>query len=62
MNILDSPLNKAGKVKAIYIRTHKNVLISVNPKVNRAGTQVRHISKPNVSAAPGRLLEHTQHS
>jgi hypothetical protein len=33
MTILDSPLNKAGKVKAVYIRTHKNVLISVNPKV-----------------------------
>ncbi|GAX82698.1 hypothetical protein CEUSTIGMA_g10124.t1 [Chlamydomonas eustigma] len=31
--ILDSPLNKANKVKAVYIRTHKNVLISVNPKV-----------------------------
>jgi rRNA pseudouridine-1189 N-methylase Emg1 (Nep1/Mra1 family) len=55
--ILDSPLNKANKVKvclgiwlmrefsafkyfllfsstkALYIRTHKNVLISVNPKV-----------------------------
>ncbi|KAF5829785.1 pre-rRNA processing protein [Dunaliella salina] len=31
--ILDSPLCKAGKVKGIYIRTHKNVLISVSPKV-----------------------------
>ncbi len=31
--ILDSPLNKAGKVKGIYIRTSKSVLISVNPKV-----------------------------
>jgi len=31
--ILDSPLNKAGKIKAIYVHTHKNVLISVNPKI-----------------------------
>jgi len=33
LSILDSPLCKAGKVKGLYIRTHKNVLISVNPKV-----------------------------
>uniref|UniRef100_A0A7S0RIM2 Ribosomal RNA small subunit methyltransferase NEP1 n=1 Tax=Chlamydomonas leiostraca TaxID=1034604 RepID=A0A7S0RIM2_9CHLO len=33
LSILDSPLNKAGKVKAIYLRTAKNVIISVNPKV-----------------------------
>uniref|UniRef100_A0A7R9V8V0 Ribosomal RNA small subunit methyltransferase NEP1 n=1 Tax=Chlamydomonas euryale TaxID=1486919 RepID=A0A7R9V8V0_9CHLO len=33
LSVLDSPMNKAGKVKAIYIKTHKNVLISVNPKV-----------------------------
>lgn len=31
--ILDSPLNKAGKVKEIYVHTAKNVLIQVNPKV-----------------------------
>lgn len=28
--ILDSPLNKAGKVKGIYIHTARNVLIQVN--------------------------------
>lgn len=33
LSILDSPLNKAGKVKAVYVRTHKNVLISISPKV-----------------------------
>lgn len=38
MSILDSPLSKAGKVKGIYIRTHKNILISVNPKVRRSRT------------------------
>ena len=33
--ILDSPLNKAGRVKAIYVHTAKNVLIQVNPQVSR---------------------------
>lgn len=31
MAVLDSPLNKAGKVK-VYMHTEKNVLIEVNPK------------------------------
>eukprot|EP00959_Pyramimonas_sp_CCMP1952_P410027 8593288-Pyramimonas_sp.AAC.1 len=31
--ILDSPLNKAGKVKAIYVATTKNVLFYVNPQI-----------------------------
>lgn len=31
--ILDSPLNKAGRLKAVYIHTCKNVLINVNPKI-----------------------------
>ena len=30
--ILDSPLNKAGMVKAIYVNTQKNVLFRVSPK------------------------------
>lgn len=34
LSILDSPLNKSGKVKGIFIRTAKNVIISVNPKVS----------------------------
>jgi len=32
MTLLDSPLNKAGKLK-IFIHTQKNVLIDVNPKL-----------------------------
>ena len=31
MAVLDSPLNKAGKVK-LYMHTAKNVLIEINPK------------------------------
>lgn len=33
--ILDSPLNKAGRLKALYVHTGKNVLIQVNPQVRR---------------------------
>mmetsp|Transcript_19402 Transcript_19402/g.37160 ORF Transcript_19402/g.37160 Transcript_19402/m.37160 type:complete len:222 (+) Transcript_19402:58-723(+) len=33
LSILDSPLNKAGRVKAIYVSTTKNVLFSVNPSI-----------------------------
>merc|ERR1712176_231522 len=32
MTLLDSPLNKAGKLK-VFIHTQKNVLIDVNPKL-----------------------------
>lgn len=31
MAVLDSPLNKAGKVK-VYVHTEKNVMIEINPK------------------------------
>jgi len=31
LSVLDSPLNKAGKVK-IYVRTEKSILIEINPK------------------------------
>ncbi|ERM99248.1 ribosomal RNA small subunit methyltransferase NEP1 [Amborella trichopoda] len=31
--VLDSPLNKAGRLKAVYVQTEKNVLIRVNPHV-----------------------------
>jgi EMG1/NEP1 methyltransferase len=31
MAVLDSPLNKAGKVK-LYMHTEKNVLVEINPK------------------------------
>lgn len=41
LTILDSPLNKAGKVRAIYVHTAKNVLIQVNPKVRLPRTLKR---------------------
>lgn len=31
--ILDSPMNKAGKLKGLYIHTDKNVLIQINPHI-----------------------------
>lgn len=31
MAVLDSPLNKAGRMK-LYVQTEKNVLIEVNPR------------------------------
>lgn len=33
LNILDSPLNKAGRLRAVYIKTEKSVLIEVKPYV-----------------------------
>jgi hypothetical protein len=33
--ILDSPLNKAGKLKALYVHTAKNVLIQINPQASK---------------------------
>jgi rRNA small subunit pseudouridine methyltransferase Nep1 len=39
--ILDSPLNKAGKVKGIFVHTQKNVLIQVNPQVRLPRTYKR---------------------
>jgi rRNA small subunit pseudouridine methyltransferase Nep1 len=33
LSVLDSPLNKAGKTKAIYVSTTKNVLIQINPQL-----------------------------
>lgn len=31
--ILDSPLNKSGRVQAVYVRTEKGVLFEVKPHV-----------------------------
>ena len=31
LTILDSPLNKAGKIAAVYVNTQKNVLIKISP-------------------------------
>ncbi|KVH91732.1 ribosomal RNA small subunit methyltransferase nep-1 [Cynara cardunculus var. scolymus] len=33
LNILDSPLNKAGRLKALYVRTEKGVLFEIKPHV-----------------------------
>ena len=33
LSILDSPLNKAGRLRSVYIRTEKGVLIEVKPFV-----------------------------
>ncbi|KAF4354980.1 hypothetical protein G4B88_008455 [Cannabis sativa] len=41
--ILDSPLNKAGRLKGLYIRTEKGVLIEVKPK-----THLPRTSKPQL--------------
>jgi rRNA small subunit pseudouridine methyltransferase Nep1 len=60
MMILDSPLNKAGKLKALYVRTHRNVLISVNPKVRLprtfkrfCGLMVQLLQKLSIRATNG---------
>ncbi|GAB2267145.1 hypothetical protein Dimus_002130 [Dionaea muscipula] len=39
--ILDSPLNKAGRVQAVYVRTEKGVLIEVKPYVRIPRTSKR---------------------
>ncbi|KAI4319633.1 hypothetical protein MLD38_033211 [Melastoma candidum] len=39
--ILDSPLNKAGKVRAVYVRTEKGVLFEVKPHVRIPRTYKR---------------------
>lgn len=66
LTILDSPLNKAGKVKGIYIRTVKNVLIQVNPKVRIprtfkrfSGLMVQLLQKLSIRATngPDKLLK-----
>lgn len=58
--ILDSPLNKAGRVKAIYVCTFKNVLISVSPTVRLprtfrrfCGLMVQLLQKLSIRATNG---------
>ncbi|XP_056161469.1 uncharacterized protein LOC115677103 isoform X1 [Syzygium oleosum] len=41
LSILDSPLNKAGKVRAVYVRTAKGVLFEVKPHVRIPRTYKR---------------------
>lgn len=66
LTILDSPLNKAGKVKAVYVHTVKNALIQVNPKVRLprtfkrfSGLMVQLLKKLSIRATngPEKLLQ-----
>ncbi|GBG00270.1 hypothetical protein Rsub_12996 [Raphidocelis subcapitata] len=58
--ILDSPLNKAGKLKALYVHTSRNVLIQINPKVRLprtfkrfCGLMVQLLQKLSIRATNG---------
>ncbi|WJX21861.1 rRNA small subunit pseudouridine methyltransferase Nep1 [Trifolium repens] len=58
LSILDSPLNKAGRLKAVYIRTEKGILIEVKPHVliprtfrRFAGLMLKLLQKLSISAA-----------
>lgn len=60
MAVLDSPLNKAGKVK-VYVHTEKNVLIEVNPKTRIprtfkrfSGLMVQLLHRLKIRSADGR--------
>jgi len=64
--ILDSPLNKAGKVKGIFVHTAKNVVIQVNPHVRLprtfrrfCGLMVQLLQKLSIRATngPDKLLK-----
>ncbi|XP_023769528.1 uncharacterized protein LOC111918100 [Lactuca sativa] len=57
LNILDSPLNKAGKLRALYVRTEKNVLFEIKPHVRIprtfkrfAGIMLQLLQKLSISA------------
>lgn len=58
--ILDSPANKAGKVRGIFVHTNKNVLIQVNPQVRLprtfkrfAGLMTQLLQKLSIRATNG---------
>jgi rRNA small subunit pseudouridine methyltransferase Nep1 len=60
MAVLDSPLNKAGKVKC-YVHTEKNVLIEINPKTRIprtfkrfSGLMVQLLHRLKIRSADGR--------
>jgi rRNA small subunit pseudouridine methyltransferase Nep1 len=66
LTILDSPANKAGKIKGIYVHTFKNVLIQVSPQVRLprtykrfAGLMVQLLQKLSIRATngPDKLLK-----
>eukprot|EP00898_Chlorokybus_atmophyticus_P002368 jgi/Chlat1/3131/Chrsp21S03357 len=58
--ILDSPLNKAGRIKGIYVFTDRNVLIRVNPQIRLprtfrrfCGLMVQLLQKLSIRATNG---------
>lgn len=58
--ILDSPLNKAGRLSAIYVQTRKKVLIQVNPQIRLprtfkrfCGLMVQLLQKLSIRATNG---------
>lgn len=58
--ILDSPLNKAGRLSAVYVQTQKKVLIQVNPHVRLprtfkrfCGLMVQLLQKLSIRATNG---------
>lgn len=60
LTILDSPLNKAGRVKAIYVNTAKNVLFRISPstRIPRtfkrfSGLMVQLLQKLSIRATNG---------
>lgn len=57
LNILDSPLNKAGRLRALYVRTEKGVLFEIKPHVRIprtfkrfAGIMLQLLQKLSISA------------
>lgn len=57
LTILDSPLNKAGRVRAVYVRTEKGILFEVKPHVRIprtykrfAGIMLQLLQKLSISA------------
>ncbi|XP_061362043.1 uncharacterized protein LOC133305817 [Gastrolobium bilobum] len=58
LSILDSPLNKAGRLRAVYIKTEKGVLLEVKPYVRIprtfrrfSGIMLELLQKLSISAA-----------
>ncbi|PNX94394.1 ribosomal RNA small subunit methyltransferase NEP1-like protein [Trifolium pratense] len=63
LHILDSPLNQAGRLKMVYIRTEKGVLIEVKPYERAprtfkrfAGVMLELLQKSSISPAGKQLL------
>ncbi|XP_077244041.1 nucleolar essential protein-like protein [Tasmannia lanceolata] len=59
--ILDSPLNKAGKLRALYVKTEKGVLVEVKPYVRMprtfkrfCGVMLQLLQKHSISATSKR--------